>query len=393
MDELERVAASYLLRPRGSQCFSSAAMDDEDDEDDEDDNRFADDGSVYIYREGDGSPSPSEQRAQRQEEDEVVHGDGDDGRGQEYGGSGVHDRGSPSGPMRVDGGVRKYGASDFGPWQDERCKQQGDGRRSSYGCNRGGSSGGHHRAMPPLRGEDRPTLSQRGGHGGRDNSGGGDAAAGLNSDAMRHTHADRRSPHRTTGQIATNPGDRKRSVRVGGVDELSGAPPDERGVNNGPNSGGVGSFDDSTIQPDRASCEEIPSERFAIPVPGACYSAKISRGLQGRPEHNRSTARVGGQVGDSAVEPSAKARQTATRLRNMILDRQASANRSIREVFRHFDRRRCGYVNVAEMRDAMADLRISLSPEEAKVSLAPSEPLAKTFYGEDEPEVKKNLQR
>ncbi|CAM9443660.1 unnamed protein product, partial [Hapterophycus canaliculatus] len=363
VDELERVAASYLLRPRGSTCFSSAAVNDEDDEDDLGDNRFADDGSVYIYREGDGSPLPSE-RAQRQEENEV-HINGDGGGSQEFDGDGVHNRGSSFTPQRVKDGVRTHRVNGCKLWQDERSKKHEGNRRSSYSCNRSGPSGENHRGMSIPCAENRPFLRQHGGHGDRDSIRAGGVADGLNSNTMREPHADCHSLHRRTNQVTTNSLDRNSPLEVVRVDDWSGATPDEGGNDIGPNRGGVGSFDNSTPQPDRAYCEERPPERFALPVPGACYSAKVGKDLQGRGWHDRSTVPAGRQAG-RALAPSAKARQTAACLRNMIMDRQASANRSIREVFRHFDRRRCGYVNVAEMREALADLRISLSPDEAK---------------------------
>ncbi|CAM9167581.1 unnamed protein product, partial [Sphacelaria rigidula] len=54
------------------------------------------------------------------------------------------------------------------------------------------------------------------------------------------------------------------------------------------------------------------------------------------------------------------------RLRQMILGRQASTGRSVRQIFGHFDRRGCGYVNAGEIQDALTDLRFDVSPSEAK---------------------------
>ncbi|CAM9471770.1 unnamed protein product [Scytosiphon promiscuus] len=341
VDELERVAASYLLRPRGS--------------------------TVYIYREGDASPSPSEQQAQRQEEREGAHSsDGDRGGRQERGGSGVHDRQNSSSPQRVYGDVRMCSANDGKLWQDERCKEQEGDRRSSCGCNLGGLSGETHPGMPMPCAGNRPILSQRGGCCGRDSNGGGGVAAERNASIVGRASADRSSPKRRASQVATNSGERNNSAEVDMWGQFSGATPSGRGNDNSLNSGEVGTFDDCTPQPDGADCGKIPTARYPVPVPGASYSAKVGKGMQGRGWQDSTTARAGGQADDRTVEPSAKSRKTAARLRNMILDRQASANRSIREVFRHFDRRRCGYVNVAEMRDALVDLRIGLAPEEAK---------------------------
>ncbi|CAM9846804.1 unnamed protein product, partial [Discosporangium mesarthrocarpum] len=50
----------------------------------------------------------------------------------------------------------------------------------------------------------------------------------------------------------------------------------------------------------------------------------------------------------------------------MILERQASAGRSVRQIFTHFDRGGCGYINVAEMSEALTDLRLRLSAEETR---------------------------
>lgn len=362
MDELERVAASYLLRPRGSMCLSSGhAVDDDNDDDD----RFADDGSVYIYREGDSSPltEAPPQAGDKQQEEDAEHADDDD--------SSRNVRNFFA-QQAVDEDDRARHESDGRLWQDERRLEPSAVRtrevgRSSGGCDWGVSGNDAHRGIPVQRAENGPTPVQQSG-------GGGDVAAGVNSTGSKQGNTDlqdwqQEEHQRPVGQSGVADLANRKLMRSG-----RGAQHTQPGIGIAPQPlaaslKGRKKKNDRNLLPGHGFSDETPAETFAIPVPGASYSAKIDRGLQGRGGRDTTPARRLGDGDDPGAlpEPSAKVTHTATRLRSMILDRQASANRSIREIFGHFDRRRCGYVNVAEMRDALADLRLSLSPDEVKV--------------------------
>lgn len=359
MDELERVAASYLLRPRGSVCLSSGHP-----VDDNDDDRFADDGSVYIYREGDSSPSAEDrpQGSEKQEKEE----------GAEHGGRDSADHRNRRDLFTTqdvdedDNLLHEYGSRR---WQDERRREPTSARtreagRSSSGYTWGESVGDLHRGAAVPCAENGPMPLQHG-------EGRGDVAAEVSSSEGEMglegwQHQEHRRVARPSGaqdltkrKHMSSDGDAQRTQPgVGRASEPS-STHEWRTKKN-----------DRSCLPAQDFGGEAPAEVFAIPVPGANYSAKIDRGLQRWGGRDTAFARGLGKGGDAGTpsEPNAKVRQAAARLRSMILDRQASANRSIREVFGHFDRRRCGYVNVAEMRDALADLRLHLSPDEGKVS-------------------------
>lgn len=354
MDELERVAASYLLRPRGSMCLSSGnAVDDDDD-------RFADDGSVYIYREGDSSPS-ADDPSQGYEKQQEGHTQ------QDRNGSNLF------APQRMDKGDRGGHENGGRHWQDERRLEPCSARtpeigRSSSGYDWGMSGSEAHRGVSEQHTGSGSTALQHGGWG-------GDVAAGVaNKESKQQTTNLRAWQQQEQQRLVGGPpggedlanrkhmssggGDQQAQPRFGRACEPLAATLEERRKNNNRN-----------LLPGRMFAGGAAAEAFAVPVPGASYSAKIDRGLQGLGGRGTTIARgLGEDDAGALTQPSTKVRETAARLRNMILDRQASANRSIREIFGHFDRRRCGYVNVAEMRDALADLRLSLCPEEEKVS-------------------------
>lgn len=363
VDELERVAASYLLRPRGSMCLSSGnALEDNQG----DDGRFADDGSVYIYREGDSSSSaedPPRGRDNQHEEDAEYGGDDDSDR----------NRRNFFAPPDV-GDDRARHDNDGRLWQDKRPLEPSSVRtqeagRSSSGREWGVSGGDVHRGVSVQRTENRSAPMQRGG-------GGGDVAAGVNSkDSNRQGEIDLQAWQQEEQQRIVGPSggsdlaSRKQMGSGGGAQQV------QPGVGRAPEPlaatlDGRKKKNDRSFLPGRGFGGETPAETFTVPVPGASYSAKVGTGLQGRGGRDTTVARGLGAGDDPGppTEPSAKVRQAADRLRSMILERQVSANRSTREVFGHFDRRRCGYVNVVEMRDALADLRLNLSPEEGKVS-------------------------
>lgn len=378
-------------------CLSSAAVDADDEDADDDDDRFADDGSVYIYREGDGSPSGNDQPGRgddEQDEDDVEH-NGSSGGGFD------RDRRNFFAPQGIDGGDNERARRESGGrrWQDEHRDEppssrlrEDDNNTSSSSCNLGGLSRKIHRGVSAQSSEDVSTTPvQCGGHGGR-GGGGHDVEAGVNNNNNddnrqgnigRHTREQQQQQQRHAGSSGGVEQAASKHVGSGRGAEQSQAgarqthePPgvkqqQGRRNHNDLKHGGFGLLDERNSWPDSNFREEQPpAQAFVIPVPGASYSAKIDRGLQGRGGRETAIARGAAGEGDegTVVEYSAKVRHTAERLRKMILDRQASTNRSIREVFGHFDRRRCGYVNVAQMRDALADLRLHLSPKEGQVS-------------------------
>ncbi|CAM9340191.1 unnamed protein product, partial [Laminaria digitata] len=116
-------------------------------------------------------------------------------------------------------------------------------------------------------------------------------------------------------------------------------------------------LDDCSSRPDRGRREDVPLE--TLDTGPEARASRNTGGRDGAPGEE-----IGGKP--ARTESSRKVEQVAARLREMILDRQASAGRSVRQVFGHFDRRRCGYVNVSEMRDALADLRLNVSPDQAQ---------------------------
>lgn len=335
-------------------CLSSGnAVDDDEDDDD----RFADDGSVYIYREGDSSPSAEDPLQGREKQQE-----GDEEHGRHF-----------FAPQVVDEDGRAPHENDGRLWQDERRLEPASARTrevggSSSGYDWGISGGDGHRRLSGQHTENGSTPMQGGG-------GWGDVAAGVNSKDSRQGSKDLQAwQHQEQQRLAAQSGGADLAKRKH-MRSDEGAQQAPARVGRAPEplaptlEGGKRKTDPSFF-PGRGLGGDTPAEFFTIPVPGASYSAKIDRGLRGRGGQNTNVVRGVG-AGDNAgalAEPSGNVKQAATRLRSMILERQASANRSIREVFGHFDRRRCGYVNVAEMRDALADLRLNLSPEEGKVS-------------------------
>ncbi|CAM9173992.1 unnamed protein product, partial [Chrysoparadoxa australica] len=100
-------------------------------------------------------------------------------------------------------------------------------------------------------------------------------------------------------------------------------------------------------------CVEVP-QGIPVPVPGASYSARACRG--GAPSSQR------GRGMERAVV-------AAKMLRRMVQERQASTGRSLRQIYRHFDRRECGYVNASDLRLALEDLRIGLPSHDELLAL------------------------
>lgn len=347
MDELERVAASYLLRPRGSACLSSAAV--------LDDDRCADDGSVYIYREGDGL------RSGREGDREPSDGDSEAARSS----------------------TRSHSLGEFAMhaidneghhWQEEQSSESfvsAQVRENSSFEEKGGEGMGEHpRCVLRQRpiGESSPAL--RGQGTGRDDGRaerekgatfyGSDTATGKH----RHKEIDmgQQRPRLSDGgqgwnQTAGN------NERQQGSGESYG-PPDSHDERWSYEANGLLDIHGRPSRKDRGGAIDKAPD-ISVHDPGASYNPKGDRGLHGT-GRGREATRSGREATVDTI--SANVGQVAIRLREMILGRQASAGRSLRQVFGHFDRRGCGYVNASEMRDALADLRLKLSPSEAQVS-------------------------
>lgn len=321
VDELERVAATYLLRPSGSIYQSSFTVADD---------RFADDGSVYIYREENGPPS-----ARGHEGEELIS--------ESSGGRNCRDR------TTLSQGIE---------W-DQRDRRERDGGEASTGViPTGNSNNRDRRRVAP--GDDRAGIafeaSVNGSNGALNDppagrGGGGDAAAGVH-------HRDRSGEGQMLRQPPESPTADQASAKgaSAGVYQKRGAcAPHGGGARPGQDANRA-LFDDCTSRPDHGRREDAPLEALDTETGPR---ASGSTGREGAPRDN-----FGGKP---AAESSRKVEQVAARLREMILDRQASAGRSVRQIFGHFDRRRCGYVNVSEMRDALADLRLNVSRDQAQV--------------------------
>lgn len=347
VDELERVAASYLLHRRGSIRCSSAGVDD----------RFADDGSVYIYRECDGS------------------GDAAEVEEQDEGGAGGrrHTR------ERVDCRAEN---EDHYHWQKERREASPSVRTRDNGNvteRQRTNSDGDCRSLPrQLQATGGSSTSVRGQAVGADKrrgerdtrmkprpySGGLTLSSGDIAAVMRRSERG----GTTTTKLRQRPasadvGPQRKGLTVGGSEGHARGSYLSTGGREGARGGGaLVLIDDCSASLDHGGQVEAPPEML-VPAPGATYSPKVNSGLQSS-EHDRTH---GAMRGDAVEHGSAKIKQLAVRLREMILDRQASASRSMRQVFCHFDRRGCGYVNAAEMREALVDLRLHTSPTEAKV--------------------------
>lgn len=343
MDELERVAASYLLHPRGSVCHSSPAVVED---------RFADDGSVYIYREDDGSSQGYEEgRREHNNVGEVSRHshnrgqlDEDDSMDQEC------TKASTSARTRENGNVgeRSCGGSDGDHWGDFQQRDMCGSRQALGG-----------QACRDTEGRKREAGVQSRTCGSSLTFCGGDVAAGIHQRDRVKTGTASQNHHGPPGIICgrSQAGSGTESQR-GVHRQLDTTKRKPETHSNLPTKNGCNSH------PDHHGQGDVPPEML-VPVPGANYSPKADKGVHGR---GCRRASAGDSEGGAAVH-SAKVKQAAVRLREMILDRQASAGRSIRQVFGHFDRRGCGYVNVEEMREALADLRLNLSPSESKVSL------------------------
>ena len=323
----------------------------------EDDETCTDDGSVYIYREGDVSDHDN----RRQHNNRVS--------------------GNICAARRTHGEIDKksYDNYDVHRWQGGRHDDDPVSKRSRYIQARpqrqGNSPNGNHKNVP-SRGEDgcwHGTIQNQGdkgcGSGGgelradaTDDSGpvhqGGDVAAGTcrnskggsGQQALPFYSSDSRTNDAERG------GDRCHAY------EVSQALPEGHDIRNNENSNVR--FDHFGASSTECCVHTDPPLEEVVPVLGAGYSPKVDRGLRGIGCDKGPTGRQGGSSADS----NAKVRQVAVRLREMIMERQVTAGRSIRQIFRHFDRRGCGYVKAAELRDALADLRLTLSPSDAEVS-------------------------
>lgn len=319
-DELERVAASYLLRP-GSSFRRSPPIEEND--------RFADDGSVYLYREGDGIGNTDAEEYGMEDEAERYR-------------------------------ARIQDHDDHG-WREERMLRDRDHSRGEIDRF---SLADNRPAIPPgVRGSISGSI--------RTPSGKVVSGGGAPSAQDVRTAGTRSTSFSDGGDVARH---RERWRQLGGSESdrqlaRDHVPSRSDGHSRGADVSELGRVieskaGDATDAPHgrEGRIMEQPPETV-VPV---CIE-QMDSGLHSR-KHGRSCAASGG--GEAKYGSSnTKLRRMAVRLRQMILDRQASTDRSIRQVFGHFDRRGCGYVNAEEMRDSLTDLRFDVTPSEAQVNV------------------------
>lgn len=313
------MAASYLLRP-GSSFRRSPPI--------EENERFADDGSVYLYREGDGVRNADAEESGIEDETERYRA-----RIQDH-----NDRG----------------------WREDlisRDRDRSNGER--YRCS--------------LE-DDTPTISAgvRGSIGGSSHASSGKAVSGGGTPSAQDVRT-----VKTRSPSFSNAGDvsrqRERWRRLGGSEsdhqlERNRVRPSSGGYSHEAEVSELGRAMESTAgdATDRSYGREghtmEPPPEMAV---SACNEQTGSR-LHST-KQAQSCLPVGGEVKN--MNNNTKLRRMAVRLRQMILDRQASTNRSTRQVFGHFDRRGCGYVNAEEIRDALTDLRFDVTLSDTQVNL------------------------
>lgn len=355
MDELERVAASYLLNPRGSATCSSSSF--------QDDETYADDGSVYIYREDAVSPS--------QQEDWGEYGDYDDENGGRC-------------AARQTGRHFARHNTKHDSYQRWETGQRGDvpspttTKKDDIYVQRRGSDPNHTRRDFPRQGviESNDTVRRQDdygrGSGERAKSSmgarngidpgdlGGDTAGGMcRSDSAGNSSQQRLAPCACAPETVHDEG--------GDLLQARGLPHRLPKGNDGRHkTDSSARFDDpGASRADNRVQVDAPQEESKPVLTVTNYSPNVDKRAQGKERgKGTTTSKHGGSAGNSGAE----VRQVATRLREMILERQASAGRSIRQIFGHFDRHGCGYVKADELRDALADLRLRVSPREAQVS-------------------------
>lgn len=360
------MAASYLLRPRGSFRRASPVEDD----------RFADDGSVYIYREGDSMEHDENDdhkggRTGRDRSDQYHDGDDNDHLWREgYDSDGSPQarpgeqndswrdtsdtskafdrrnrsdtRGEGGGEQGGGGGEGGGGGGEGGNWAICESSNTNPNGSEVFGTFRGGvapaivdKEGGTAEAKACT-----PTL----------HDGGGDIAAGVNrNDGVRATGE--------RWQRAESVDGRQRRDEARGTDDSKSRRADvlSAGRTKNLDDGDEVGEGDSCLGGYKGRIGEPPVDTLVPPAPAV---SRYPNALE-----NDEVRREGGD------EDTNKLRQMAARLRQMILNRQTSAGRSIRQVFGHFDRRGCGYVNANEMKEALTDLRLNPSARETQASI------------------------
>lgn len=319
-DELEKVAASYFRWQPNSFRESSPVHN----------NHFVDDGSVYIYREGDGVEY--EEANNNGVEMELCHG------------KHVHDTywreecNHASSPERAH--HEEHGGKSLGRTSGYYCngERTPNPPRPTYDVIATGIQGG---GLPPdkmkrITGASRPSeviedhINER-------------LSAGERRKCSASVHHQRISDQTA---LNSNPRSLPGDVQPGGhANQHLGSfcPPQEIVPNLG--------YDQRTREPPET----------VIPEPHDQHQ----HGLEGYDEKN--SGRIEVSVSSEAIGGERKIRRVADRLRQMILERQSSADRSMIQVFGHFDRRGCGYVNTEDMMEALTDLCLNLSPAETQV--------------------------
>lgn len=340
------MAASYLLRPGSSFRRSSPRNDDED--------RYAYDGSVYLYREGDSVGCSGDEQ-------------GDDAPSSGF-------EGGARPPRRTSS--HNYDRE----WWDRSSTRENDVNSNRGERRRSHSFADHTAKNTSVHGGtvDRESSSTL--HGGKVASCRRGSLAKMEGSTMTETTGsegddgahlfkmyDGEDVEEGWKQLGcTEKGDLQgtpsESGRLSSDEQRNGAPRAGTWGSEG-NDGDANDLSkhssSHTGGDGEANAEQSPET--LVPAPGDdgdTNSKGVKRERASSAKSDRNTA---------IVRTDTKQGRMAIRLRQMILDRQAATGRSLRQVFGHFDRRGCGYVNAKEMHDALVDLRISVTDVEAKV--------------------------
>ncbi|CAM9384131.1 unnamed protein product, partial [Choristocarpus tenellus] len=155
----------------------------------------------------------------------------------------------------------------------------------------------------------------------------------------------------------------------GGGDQAGGEPTQRMGL----------AYQDFTITSDCGREIETPLD-VAVNMPATKYSpsmGKYTHGIKpqgavkggtmarGIDRDSESRDARAGTMGPADNGKGNRVHRAAIHLRRMVMERQAATNCSLKRIFGHFDRRFCGYVNSEEMREALSDLRLKISAEES----------------------------
>lgn len=313
------MAAAYLLRPGGSFRRTSPPVE-------ETDNRFADDGSVYLYKEGDGAgytdAEEDDTMEDRTDERYRMRVQGNDGRG-------WHENTIVR--QRVHGGIEKGREEDDCPVVG-MASESGGALASSTAA---------------------PTTGTMFGNGGPPAS--KDFQVERKYSDTVSDEFDVLRQGKSWQKLEGSEDDRQRKNDRGRPRSGSRSRKEADGSRRGKIAEEVGESTEAIQDRQRRESEQPPET--LVPV---CSNAT------GKESH--SIVAGGETVAPGGGDSAAKLGKMGARLRQMILGRQASTGRSVRQIFGHFDRRGCGYVNAGEIQDALTDLRFDVSPSEAKVN-------------------------